>query len=175
LVDLTVEFPNSKNWVSGFALMAIFVNQPPKEKRPFALQFVRRIEMAIAEYARMRAEVQDLLYGPRWSPYYRALHHGEVAAAMLYQAYDLTRKKLKLPNNFEPGDGSALQRLNCIYNASKHVAADTQDPVWLSNFGIHTAEGNLLYSEFEDLARSLARIAEQITSTNGEHSAQSQA
>jgi hypothetical protein len=161
LTDLSAEFPNSKDWVSRFGLTVIFVKPLPEAARPFVIQFVRRTEMAIAEYARMRVELQYLLSGPQWSPYYRALHHGEVATAMLYQAYDLTRTKLK-QDFFDRNDGSPLQRLNCIYNTSKHQPAEVQDPVWLSNDGFHTAKAKLLYSEFEDLARSLARLVEQI-------------
>ena len=168
IADLSAEFPNSSNWVSGFGLMVIFVNRPAEEMRPFALQFVRRTEMAIAEYARMRAEVKDLVSGnPRWSPYYRALHHSEVATAMLYQAYDLSRKKLNT-QLFESNDGSPLQRLNLVYTTSKHQVADAQDPVWLSNEGFHTEHVTLLFGEFEELARSSARIAERLTSTTGE-------
>ena len=168
VADLAAEFPNSSEWVSGFGLMVILVDQPPEDMRPFALQFVRRIEMAIAEYARMRSEIQGLLSGNRrWSPYYRALHHGEVAVAMLYQAYDISRKKLKTPL-FEPKDGSPLQRLNLIYGTSKHQAAEAQDPVWLSNEGFHTKQATLLFGEFEALARSCARVAERLTSTKGE-------
>lgn len=175
LADLSAEFPKSREWVSGFGLMIIFANQPPEEMRPFALQFVRRIEMAIAEYAQMRAEVQDLLSGnPRWSPYYRALHHGEVAAAMLYQAYDLSRKKLEL-KLFESNDGSPLQRLNLIHTTSKHQPAEGQDPVWFSNEGFHTKQATLMFSEFEELAQACARVAERLTSTTGGAGAQSDA
>jgi hypothetical protein len=119
--------------------------------------------MAIAEYGRMRVAPQYLLSGPEWSPYYRALHHGEVTIAMLYQAYDLLRKKLK-QDLFDPKDGSPLQRLNYIYNTSKHQPAEAQDPVWLSNDGFHAVDDKLLYSEFEDIARSFARLVEQIMS-----------
>jgi hypothetical protein len=172
IADLAAEFPNSSRWVSGFGLMVMFVNMPPEAMRPFALQFVQRIEMVIAEYSRMRTEVQDLLSGnPRWSPYYRALHHGETSAALLYQAYDLSRNKLNT-NLFESNDGSPLQRLNLIYNTSKHQLAEAQDPVWLSNEGFHTESACLLYSEFEELARSCARVAEQLTSTDKAASAE---
>jgi hypothetical protein len=161
LVDLSAEFPNSKNWLSSFALMVIFIKPLPATVRPFIIQFVRRTEMAIAEYARMRVELQYLLSAPQWSPYYRALHHGEVAVAMLDQAYHLLREKLNLPRYFNRVDGSELQRLRSIYNTSKHQPAEAQDPVWLSNDGFHTASDKLLYSEFEDLARSLARLVEK--------------
>jgi hypothetical protein len=167
IANVSAEFPHSANWVSGFGLMVIFVNQPAEAMRPYTLQFVRRTEMAIAEYARMRAEVQDLISGnPRWSPYYRALHHGEVAAAMLYQAYDLSRKKLKT-QLFESNDGTPLQRLNLVYTTSKHQLADAHDPVWLSNEGFHTQHVTLLFGEFEELIRSCARVAERLTNTDG--------
>ncbi len=162
LADLSAEFPNSKNWLSHFSLAVIFIKPLPAAARPFVIQLVRRTEMAIAEYARMRAELESLLSGPQWPPYYRALHHGEAAVAMLDQTYDLLRKKVKLPNHFEKNDGSVWQRLRSIYNTSKHQPAEGQDPVWLSNDGFHTAKDELLYSEFESLARERARFVEEI-------------
>jgi hypothetical protein len=93
LADLSAEFPNSKNWLSQFSLAVILIKPFPAAARPFVIQLVRHTEMAIAEYARMRAELEYLLSGPKWSPYYRALHHGEAAVAMLDQTYDLFSKK----------------------------------------------------------------------------------
>lgn len=146
--------------------MVIFVNQPREEMRPFALQFIRRVEMVLSEYSSAREEVQDLISGnPRWSPYYRALHHVEAAVALLYQAYDSSHKALN-QRLFEPNDGSPLQRLNPIYGASKHQLANAEDPLWLSNDGIETAVARLDFTEFEDLARTCARIAEKLTTTN---------
>lgn len=166
LADLYAEFPNAKTWVSSFGLMVIFVNQPREEIRPFALQFIRRVEMVLSEYSSAREEVRDLISGnPRWSPYYRALHHVEAAIALLYQAYEFSHKALK-QRLFEPNDGSPLQRLNLIYGASKHQLANAEDPLWLSNDGIETAVARLDFSEFEDLARTCARIAEKLTTTN---------
>jgi hypothetical protein len=165
LADLYAEFPNARTWLSGFGLMVIFVNQPPEEKRAFALQFIRRVEMVLFEYSSARTELQDLISGnPRWSPYYRALHHVEAAAALLYQAYDLSHKALG-QRLFDPSDGSPLERLNLIYGASKHQLASAEDPVWLTNEGIETTVSRLAFSEFEDLARTCARIAERLTAT----------
>lgn len=166
LADLGAEFPNAKTWVSGFGLMVIFVNQPREEIRPFAFQFVRRVEMVLSEYSSAREEVQDLISGhPRWSPYYRALHHIEAAVALLHQAYDFSHKALD-QRLFEPNDGSPLQRLGLIYGASKHQMAKTEDPLWLSNEGIETTVARLDFSEFEDLSRTCARIAERLTTTD---------
>lgn len=163
--DLAGEFPNSGTWVSGLGLVIIFNNQPPDAMRPFVLQFVRRVEMTIAEYTRMRVELQGLLSGsPQWSPYYRSLHHGEMAIALLYQAYELSYKKLGM-KLFESEDGSPLDRLNKLYATSKHQVARAEDPIWLSNDGFHSLRGTLSFAEFEELARSCGRIAVQLANT----------
>lgn len=165
--DLYAEFPSAKDWVSGFGLMVIFVDQPREEIRPFAIQFVRRIEMAIAEYSRAREALQDLISGSRgrWSPYFRALYHFEAAIAQLYQAYDCSRKALKTAL-FVSKDGSPLDRLNNIYNTDKHKLAVQDQPVWLTNDGIETADAKLSFSELEELMRSCGRIAVKLTSTS---------
>jgi hypothetical protein len=174
LADLYAEFPNAKTWVSSFGLMVIFANQPREEMRPFALQFVRRVEMVLSEYSSARNEIQDLVSGnPRWSPYYRALHHVEAAVALLYQAYEFSRNALGQQRLFEKNDGSPLQRLNFIYGSSKHERAKAEDSVWLSNEGINAikrkygieATVRLDFPEFEELALRCARIAERLTTT----------
>src|SRR5437660_10584303 len=97
--DMSGEFPTAKDWVSGFGLMVIFTDQPKPELRPFALQLVRRCEMALANYGHARAALQDLVSGNRgrWSPYYRALSYFETAVAQLYQTYMHMHKLLGSP------------------------------------------------------------------------------
>lgn len=139
VADLYAEFPSAKKWLSGFGLMVIFTNQPPYENRPFALQFLRRVEAAFSEYALAREELQRLISEGNggWSPYYRALYHFEAALGQLYQAYDYSRKKLGL-EEFKSGDGSPLDRLNKIHDTSKHQLANEDQPVWITNNGIET-------------------------------------
>lgn len=165
--DLYAEFPAARDWVSGFGLMVIFVNQPPEETRPFALQFVRRAEMALAEYASARNELRSLVSGNRgrWSPYFRALYHIEATVAQLYQAFDYSRKMLNT-KLFDENDESPLSRLNLIYNTSKHQVARVDQPVWITNEGIEIVDSKLTFPEIEDLLRSCARIATKLTSTS---------
>ena len=122
--------------------------------------------MAVAEYCLGREALLDLLSGNRgrWSPYFRALYHFESTVSQLYQAFDFSRKVMKT-TLFENGDGSPLARLNRINNAIKHQVAVDEQPVWISNRGIETAEAVVLFSELEDLIRSCARIATKLTST----------
>ena len=164
--DLSAEFPTAQDWVSGFGLMVIFINQPKPELRPFALQLVRRCEMALANYGHGRAALQDLVSGnrKRWSPYYRALSYFEAAVGQLYQAYIHMHKLLGTPL-FAKNDGTPLQRLNHIYNTSKHEMPAAEDTVWITNAGMGTKEAAISFGEMEELMRVCARIAVRLTST----------
>jgi hypothetical protein len=167
VTDLSPEFPNSSSWLSRLGMLSVLTNQFSPETRPFAIQFVRKVEMSLAEYARAKPELEALVARTgRWSPYYRALHHVETSSSLLYQAYDLSRKKLGIAL-FQPGDGSSLQRLNGIYNKARHEPAAQDDPVWLSNTSIHTSDVDLRFSEYESMLREYSNIAEKITSSQG--------
>ena len=165
VTDLSPEFPNSSSWLSRLGMLSVLTNQFSPQTRPFAIQFVRKVEMSLAEYARAKPELEALVARTgRWSPYYRALHHVETSSSLLYQAYDLSRKKLGIAL-FQPGDGSSLQRLNGIYNKARHEPAAQDDPVWLSNTSIHTSDVDLRFSEYESMLRECSNIAEKITSS----------
>ena len=165
VTDLSPEFPNASSWLSRLGMLSVLTNQFSPETRPFAIQFVRKVEMSLAEYARAKPELEALVARTgRWSPYYRALHHVETSSSLLYQAYDLSRKKLGIAL-FQPGDGSSLQRLNGIYNKARHEPAAQDDPVWLSNTSIHTSDVDLRFSEYESMLREYSNIAEKITSS----------
>ncbi|MGZ8224079.1 MAG: hypothetical protein ACXW0H_03235 [Methylobacter sp.] len=166
VADLYTEFPSAKKWLSSFGLMVIFVNQPREEMRPFALQFLRRVEAAFSEYALAREDLQGLVAGSRgkWSPYYGALYHFESALGQLYQVYDNSRKMLD-SKLFESNDGSPLDRLNKIYNTSKHQVAVEEQPIWITNEGIETNNIKITFGEIEELLRACGRIAMTLSQT----------
>jgi hypothetical protein len=157
------ELPNSKNWIAGFGLSVILNDYPPAHIRPFVIQFLRRISMAIAEHESMRQELVGLVTGdPQWSAYYRALHHAEQCCALVYQAYDYMRK-VTATALFQSKDNSVLDRLNLLYNAAKHSVALERDPVWLTNEGLECNQARLTFRELETLIRDFATLAEQLT------------
>lgn len=162
--DVAKEFPASATWVSSFGLCVILQDHPPSQNRPYALQLVRRVEMAFAEYSRATEYLSDLVIGGpgRWSPYFRALYHFEAAISQLYLAYDGARKKLG-QDYFASGDGSDLDRLNIIYNASKHQTASAEQTLWITNNGVCANGASISFVELEKLLRSYARIANRIT------------
>lgn len=163
------EFPASTAWVSAFGLCVIFQDHPPAPNRQFALQFIRRVEMAFAEYSRASEYLSDLVTGEtgRWSPYFRALYHFEAAISQLYLAYDGARKKIEA-NYFAGGDGSDLDRLNKIYNASKHQIATAEQTLWITNDGVCADDASISFAELEELLRSCAQIANRITNQAAE-------
>lgn len=86
--------------------------------------------------------------------------------SVLYQALKLGRKALgtKL---FEPGDGSPYERLNLIYNKSKH--ADPQalpsgqlHAIWIKNEGLVTDGTVLEFCELRELIRVIGRISDKL-------------
>lgn len=165
--DVSLEFPESGRWVSSFGLSVILCDHPPAQHRQFALQFVRRVEMAFAEYSLARGFLVDLVGNPgRWSPYYRALYHFEAAIAQLYLAHDGGRKALA-KSLFQSGDGSVLDRLNKIFNASKHELASSDQTVWITNAGLSTGIPAVTFAEIEDLLRECGRIADRIVGQSG--------
>jgi hypothetical protein len=167
--DVAKEFPASASWVSAFGLCVIFQDHPPAQNRPYALQFVRRVEIAFTEYSRASNHLSDLVNGGpgRWSPYFRALYHFEAAISQLYLAYDGARKKLG-NDYFVGGDGSDLDRLNKIYNASKHQIASTEQTVWITDDGFCADGTSISFVEIEELLRSFGRIANCIINQDPE-------
>jgi hypothetical protein len=162
--DVSSEFQSSAAWVSSFGLCVILQNHPPEPNRQFALQFVRRVEMAFSEYSRAVGSLEDLVRDGqgRWSPYYRTLYYFEAAIAQLYLAYDNMRIKFG-QNDFTSGDGSVLDRLNKVFNAGKHSLASAEQTVWLSNDGVSANECAVTFAELEELLRRYGRMADTIT------------
>jgi hypothetical protein len=151
--------PESGHWMSNFGLAVIFLDFPPAEMRPFVINFIRRIQAAFLEYGLARQEVFKLIKdgNGRWSPYFAALTHFEVAVSQLYLALDAVRKRSN-HNFFRTGDASFEENLNLIYNASKHHLAETQLPVWFSNDGLSCLEAEVTFAEVEDFMLKMAGV-----------------
>lgn len=157
--DMQLQEPEYEHWLANIGLSVIFHDFPPEEMRPFAINFIRRINAAYVEYGLARQQVLELVkdgHG-RWSPYFRALNHFEVAIGQLYMAMDSVHKKAN-HKFFESGDGSFEENLNLIYNTGKHQIAQGELPVWFSDMGIHTSNATLLFEEIEDYMLKMAGV-----------------
>ena len=171
--EVTSSFPEARFWVSDFVLNSAFGSPVRPEAKRFAFAFLRRAEAAFVEYEHARAALGEYVQTrPRKaSLYFRVLHHLEMTVTMLYQAFDFGRRFADV-QLFEKGDGSDYERLNRIYNVSRHfdpadLPIDHLHAVWVANDGIHIADCRLSFEELAELLRELGRSADRMSRIEG--------
>ncbi len=165
IADMAKEYPDADRWLTSFVGNVIFRNHIQESDRPFLIQFIRKVEKSFDEY-RLAKEALDQFVqrgNTGWSSYFKVLGHLESSIAQLYQAFDTARKKLN-QNLFETDDGSSLDRLNKIYNTSRHQLAQDEQTVWVTNAGISTAYHELSFNEIEEMLRECASITQRVIS-----------
>jgi hypothetical protein len=161
------EFPEYTSWLSSFVLNWIFQISLSKEKAALAFALIRRAEGAVLDYEEARELLTDIVGGQRnISLYFRCLRRFESSVGMLYQSLDFVRKALG-DQLFTQGDGSPYERLNQIYNISRHsnpeaLPAGQLHAVWIKNDGLYTDGANLTFAELRDLILDIGRIAEKL-------------
>lgn len=157
--DLKLVVPEAAHWLTNFGLSVIFNDFPPPELRPFAINYIRRVQIAFIEYDLARKEVLILVRdgNGRWSPYFTALTHFEIAVSQLYIAINSVGKKAN-HKFFTSGDGTFEEQLNIIYNATKHDLALKELPVWFTDDAINCSKATISFSEIEDFMIKLAGV-----------------
>ncbi len=157
--EVSKKVPELDHWLTHFGLLIICNNFPPATYRLFALNLIRRIYAVFLEYDLAREEVRKLVKdgNGRWSPYFAALTHFEMAISQLYVALDSIRKLMD-HNFFTRGDGSFEEKLNFIYNASKHDIAETELPVWFTDDGLACTKAEITFAELEDFMLKMAGL-----------------
>lgn len=171
--DMSNYSSRSDHWVSNFVFISLFGPQVELKLNQHAFFFLLRAEAAFREYDSAKGALCDYLSGERErvSVYFKALFHFETCIAQMYQAFDQTmifgeritgEKKLL----FEQDDGSVYERLNKLYNYSRHAAdnipEDSTLPVWLTNTGIEAKETSISFTELADLLSEIGDSADTI-------------
>jgi len=123
------------------------------------------VESTFREYALARDQTLMYLKNPdAVTAYLAAIGHWEVFLSHAYQAYRLLARNQKIL--FKQGDGSILERLNLLYNWSKHaekaieagqLPAEGTLAVGLTNNGLRSADSRLTYDEMAEMLEELAR------------------
>ncbi|MEG4110588.1 MULTISPECIES: hypothetical protein [unclassified Microcoleus] len=164
--------------IHNFILNSIFTSPIKTEEKPYIFGIIRRVQMALVEYQNGRTLL--LLYlnesKKNTSLYFQALSHFEIAVTQLYQAYDFWRqlgkkRESKETNLFKTRDGSPLQKLNRLYNVSKHLEPSTIPEgnlhhVWISNNGICASEVTMSFTELADLVQEYVAVANAFSNPN---------
>ena len=168
------DVPEWQNHLATTILNSVFlgIEFEPLIQR-YLLNFMRRMETAVSEYRLGRATLQSYVDElPKRNNHFlsalRALSHFEQSAAALYQAAMLTEPVTK-QKPFQKGDKSPMERLNMIYNRSKHFeegvrqqAMPPATPVWLINEGLECSLGTLSFADFHEIILDLTKCAEAI-------------
>jgi len=161
------EYPGSNSWLNNFILTQIVKAKLDDSTTKFAFALLRKSEALFDEYEQACTQLSLFVLNEEKSvsPYFKCLHHFENSIALLYQSYELVRKLIG-KDLFNKDDGSSLQRLNSIYNDSRHsdlslVPEGKLHRVWIDNKEISTARASISFHEFEAMIREIGNISKQ--------------
>jgi hypothetical protein len=151
-------------WIRNFILNTLFRVTIDERTRQALFNFLRRVESAFREYGLARERALAYLQNTEAiTAYLAAIGHWEVYLSHSYQAYCLLARGQKIL--FVQGDGSVLERLNLLYNRSKHMdsaiengqlPAESTMAIWLTNDGVRSLDSALTFAEIADILRDLA-------------------
>jgi hypothetical protein len=163
--DMTAVSVEQEHWLMNFVLNTMLSVNLAAPIRQTLFNFLRRVESAFREYSLARDQTTAYLTDTKKvSAYIAAIGHWEVFLSYAYQAYCLLAQNQKIL--FTPGDGSGLQRLNLLYNRSKHadkaieagqLPEDATMAVWLTNDGLRSTDSRLTFDEIAEILEDLAR------------------
>jgi hypothetical protein len=170
--SLATEFPERSHWINQFVLRRILHNHVSDEGVALAYILVRRVEAAIDEWELACSAAGDVRHP--WG-YFKMLRHLENCVAALWQGFEFCRHALgtKL---FEKGDGSVYERLNWLYNVSRHfnpneLASGDLHRLWISNEGLNSREHTLTFLELREAISFLAKLVEKFVGRSPETNA----
>lgn len=172
--EVSSRFPQNKFWVSNFSLNSMLGSEYTKEGKTFSFFFLRRAEAAFTEYEYACEALSAFITTKPKSPslYFKTLYHFEMAVSMMWQAFD-QYKKYTNKKIFRTNDGSKYERLNLIYNTSRHfkpseLSVKNIQVIWLTNNGIRIdplkskyPEIEVTYPEIESLLIEIGNMANE--------------
>lgn len=166
----------SQFWPSDMALFSVFRTVNNQNWRRSGYAFLRRASAAVNFYEQARLLTQEFLakttpQAPALTVYARAVDNWEVFLANAEQAMQLLSDSAGGLQRFVPGDGSDLERLNLLYNYSKHFAKRTKDgnsaaeaafPIWISNEGLQCPESSLGWAEAVGMLDFFKQVVDRV-------------
>lgn len=175
--DMTATDPQQSHWLSNFILNSMLGYPVKPPSKQYIFNFLRRAEAAFREYELARVASLDFVGSrPAASKYMITIHHWEQFLAQSWEAYALLGK-LTGKRLFEKDDGSPHNRLNRLYNRSKHTdkaIASGQLPteegtlgVWLTNDGLASTDDRLAFDEITEILEELSRFASKLQAPGG--------
>lgn len=171
--DMSNHCDQSAHWVSNFILSTLLRSNVPSPTRQYMFNFLRRAEASFLQHSLAREATATFLSGSRQSPsrYMTAIFHWEVFLSQAWRSYNLLKYLFDIQKVFQKGDGSIEERLNLLYNQSKHAESviksqnipfDATIPMWLTNNGLKSNDAYLSYAESGEVLADIAKWAQLI-------------
>ncbi len=162
----------SSLWLSKFFLNSVLRRSYTDPFRQYVFNYLRRVEGAHVAHQCARSTTVEFLHGSRqsMSRYMEAILHWESFLAQSWMAYALA-ERLSGARPFEKGDGSVGQRVNLLYNRSKHseeaIKAGQLPPegtisVWMEDDGLHGVDVMLRWEETGEVLQDLSNLANML-------------
>jgi hypothetical protein len=170
--DLAARFPNAENWFASFILNSTFGHRIGEPGRKFGYLFLRRAEAAFINYSLARTALEEFTLSEKAGDrkllsYFRALHFFEATLAV-WQAFKIYSRIAK-QEPYQKGDGSNYEKLNDLYNLSRHTDPASFGPqqwhvIWITNDGLASGNVSLPFSALEQLMVEVGDLATYIAS-----------
>lgn len=170
----TIPYSNEVQWVNAFFLNATLRYQYEEKQRIYLMNLLRRIESTFRQYNTGSYLLDDFLSHDKVSisTYLSAVVCIETSVSHLYQAYMLGNKMVDEDNKlFIKNDGSSIDRLNKLYNVSKHYDSTicsgiieelNSIPIWITNQGIKSNKVFLDFNELHAMMGEMEFIANEL-------------
>jgi len=165
--DMSRVSAQQEHWLSNFILNSIFRVSLASPHRQQLYNFLRRSQSAFKAYALAREATLKFLDDRETHRYIEGIGHWEAFLAYCWQAHCFLGRGKAIW--YEKGDESVQERLNKLYNRSKHAdsaierwefVGDSPLCVWLTNEGLRSTETSLSFDEIAGILEELARIAD---------------
>jgi hypothetical protein len=163
--DMSATSAEQEHWLMNFVLNTLLRVNIEERVQQTLFNFLHRTESAFREYSLARDRTLAYLSNTdAVSDYIAAIAHWEVFLSHSYQAYCLLARKQQVL--FKKGDGSVLERLNLLYNRSKHadgaieagqLPEDATMGIWLTNDGLRSTDSWLTFDEMAEALEEIAR------------------
>lgn len=170
--DMGSHSSQSAHWLDNHILNILFRGAWTPPLSTYVFNFLRRGTYAFRAQEAARQATLASLAARNQSPstYADALFHWEVFLGQSWHAFKLLEKAFDLIL-FEKESGSALERLNALYNQMKHVASRIECgqipigatvPVWLTNQGLKSVDSILSFAETGEILVVIASWADAL-------------
>lgn len=169
----------STDLMNQYLLRVLFQSHPTSSAREFTLQLLLRSEMASMEYSAGRYSLSEFVSAPttKTHSYFHAVYHFSASIGQAWQFFDLNRTKTRHRTGaqidfFKPNDASVLEKLNVIYNKSKHTVADYESihqPLWITNRGIATDSMELTFHDLREILEQMSTWCRMFLDPDRQH------